>query len=1120
LLRRSWLFRIFAVLALVVITFLHVGTQANMNGYQWNMVALSSSIPFVNIYIFNIAQSIIAVFLAGDFMKRDKKLDTAEVTYVRPMSNTDYILGKTWGVVRVFVSLNLVALAIAAFINIFASESAFNPWAYVFYLFTLSIPSLVFVLGVSFLVMNLVKNQAITLILLLGYVIVTLLYLGEEAWGAFDFFAVTLPNLFSDVTGHPDLLRYLTQRVSFFLAGAGMLAFTVVLMKRLPQHPRKQVFLSVLGVLLLAAGVSGCIVYVADYQHRDAARASYVEKYRLHITPDGGVLTDARVQLRQEGKKITVQARLTVENQGDVLLPSLLLYLNPSLDVTRLSGMNGEIPFRRDGQVIIAERSLRPLERVELQVDYSGEVSEDICYLDVPDEEFYNTKTGNSVLRYGKRYAFVGDDFTLLTPEAVWYPVTAPPVNPASLYNVRKDFTRFDLRVINPRQPVVISQGSTRQEGDTLFFENEQPLPSMSLVMGNYERKAMMLDTLEIALYCFKGHDYFSEDFTHLADTLPSVLRWARDDYEIRKNRDYPFKRLLLVETPVSFATYARNWKGASEYVQPEIVLLPELGATLPNGSFKMSKRRVQQWERRGNSNIEEIDLEMRVVRDFVQNTLLSENTFTGEGNLFVPNFLNNAPGWSSKLNKYDISPLFFNHVTFIQSDDFPVMDVLLNVMLKQETTTGGGGMMRQFSGMNDAQRAAEYLMNKSFEQAIMDDTVLPEIFYELLKLKATYLRNYILTYHAPRDFSSFMKEFILQRQFSTVNFTDLNNVFMESFNINLMDLIPAWYTVNRTPLFIIRGVNTEETTIDDYTRYVISFHVHNPTPVEGILSVRIEGGRGFGGGGGFGSFGGFGFGSSTEQAPSQFLIPANSYKKIRVLSDNRPNNLSVGTNIAQNLPSEMGIRLPRMRQISTDTTTGMFNGDSTLFMYDPKEITVDNEDKGFRLIESNQKKYMLQSLLNITTEDRYKNMNFWMPPSRWTATVGNNFHGDYIKSGYYKRVGSGQNMAEWRANISLPGFYDIYVYNPMIEFRGGGGGFGGGGRNEEEMYQYYKIVHADGEDEVSVKTNEDRQTWVPVGSFYFSEGDAKITLVDRGYSPRQLIFADAVRWVYKNNQK
>ena len=119
LLRRSWLFRIFAILSLLVIVFFHMGTQSNLGWFEWVMVAMPSSIPFVNIYLFNIAQSVIAIFLAGSFLKRDKKLDTAEVIYVRPMSNADYIIGKTWGIMKVFVSLNMIALLIAGFIRKF-----------------------------------------------------------------------------------------------------------------------------------------------------------------------------------------------------------------------------------------------------------------------------------------------------------------------------------------------------------------------------------------------------------------------------------------------------------------------------------------------------------------------------------------------------------------------------------------------------------------------------------------------------------------------------------------------------------------------------------------------------------------------------------------------------------------------------------------------------------------------------------------------------------------------------------------------------------------------------------------------------------------------------------------
>lgn len=141
LLRRSWLFRIFAILSLLVIVFFHMGTQSNLGWSEGSWLPCPSSIPFVNIYLFNIAQSVIAIFLAGSFLKRDKKLDTAEVIYVRPMSNADYIIGKTWGIVKVFVSLNIIALLIAGFIHLFASESPFTLFPYFFCsLLTLSIP--------------------------------------------------------------------------------------------------------------------------------------------------------------------------------------------------------------------------------------------------------------------------------------------------------------------------------------------------------------------------------------------------------------------------------------------------------------------------------------------------------------------------------------------------------------------------------------------------------------------------------------------------------------------------------------------------------------------------------------------------------------------------------------------------------------------------------------------------------------------------------------------------------------------------------------------------------------------------------------------------------------------
>jgi len=72
------------------------------------MYGLTSSIININFIYFNLAQAIITVFLASDFLKRDKKLDTTEAIYIRSMNNTDYIAGKALGIFTIFMILNLL----------------------------------------------------------------------------------------------------------------------------------------------------------------------------------------------------------------------------------------------------------------------------------------------------------------------------------------------------------------------------------------------------------------------------------------------------------------------------------------------------------------------------------------------------------------------------------------------------------------------------------------------------------------------------------------------------------------------------------------------------------------------------------------------------------------------------------------------------------------------------------------------------------------------------------------------------------------------------------------------------------------------------------------------------
>ena len=74
LLLRSWFFRVFTVLALLILGFFNfVAIQ------EWSVIAVPANLPYTILLFLNVGQAVIAIFLSSEFLKRDKKLDTSEV---------------------------------------------------------------------------------------------------------------------------------------------------------------------------------------------------------------------------------------------------------------------------------------------------------------------------------------------------------------------------------------------------------------------------------------------------------------------------------------------------------------------------------------------------------------------------------------------------------------------------------------------------------------------------------------------------------------------------------------------------------------------------------------------------------------------------------------------------------------------------------------------------------------------------------------------------------------------------------------------------------------------------------------------------------------------------------
>ena len=63
---RLLIFRLFAVMAVVGVIAFHHYNQGLLHCTNWKLVALASSIPLMNAYVFSVLQALFVIFIAKD----------------------------------------------------------------------------------------------------------------------------------------------------------------------------------------------------------------------------------------------------------------------------------------------------------------------------------------------------------------------------------------------------------------------------------------------------------------------------------------------------------------------------------------------------------------------------------------------------------------------------------------------------------------------------------------------------------------------------------------------------------------------------------------------------------------------------------------------------------------------------------------------------------------------------------------------------------------------------------------------------------------------------------------------------------------------------------------------
>jgi len=211
----------------------------------------------------------------------------------------------------------------------------------------------------------------------------------------------------------------------------------------------------------------------------------------------------------------------------------------------------------------------------------------------------------------------------------------------------------------------------------------------------------------------------------------------------------------------------------------------------------------------------------------------------------------------------------------------------------------------------------------------------------------------------------------------------------------------------------------------------------------------------------------------------------------------------------SKNIPQTM---MEFFRDIEEDPKAVPYEGETVsdvpVLLNLPNEVIVDNEDTEFTFTKTENKSLLEKWILKEKeSTSKYAGMNYWRPPTAWTAVTNSDFYGEYIRSAYYIKAGDGNLKAQWHVPIKKPGYYDVYFY--FYKQRGFGRGRD---RGEEKGEYHFTIYGEDGAEESALESQNADGGWNHLGSYYFPSDTALIELSNK--SELRMIFADAVKLV------
>ena len=1074
LLIRSWFFRVFTVLAVSIVAFLNFGLFVSEDmGRVWIATSIPSNIPYLILLLLNTGQAVIAIFLASDFLKRDKKLDTSEVFYVRPLSNAEYVIGKIWGNLRVFLILNLIVIGITAAFNLTSGEVDWM--SYIIYFLLISVPTLIFIIGLSIFLMLVLKNQALTFVILLGYIGLTVFYIEDKFYYLFDYMAYSLPLVKSTIVGFSNLGVILNHRAIYLFAGLAFVFFTICLFRRLPNSSRSNIswmFLA-FGVILLS--------FTSGYWHIHSI---------LYQSDIRAVYTNINNQYVATPKMAIYQYDLSVEQHPDNFSSEVTM-IGTALESSNVfhSVHSGEHPlkFKRDKQIVLVDfgTNVAKGDTVSVTFEYDGQIDKSFCYLDIPPEMLQAPRK-RFLFNIDKQYCFQTNNYLLLTPETYWYPRAGTSYSDKTPDWQQTYFSNYNLKVKPLPGLVPLSQGEGKSDEQGVYtFKGDFPSQTISLIIGNYQQKSVYSDSILCSIWHLEDHDYFTAVFDSIQDTIPWLIRNVKEQLERDYKLEYPFKRFSIIEVPVQFDSYERAWSQAQETVQPEMILFPEKGSLL-NLDVKREVKDQIRWSKHGDREITVVEAQMRTFNNFAWTFMRTEGNY---------NFSLGSRGrtnFSAEANPYFLFPQIYNFRYNIFSSEWPVANRVIELYLQKKSENRG--WEREINGISNNEKAILLLEKHTFKE-LLADVELRDLQNNIVGLEASRLFAVPEINIGVEAFRDSLYSLLKRNTFLNIKFENMLDTLGSISKTDIRSSLKEWEETTPLPFY---SIGTPELTkvVDrgGEEKFVLRMMISNNSDYDGIIHIEIRQNNWWN------------QALDDPRASTKVRMPAHTSKEFVSVWEEQIRNVEINTMVSGNLPNVIEQSIGNFKQeknkLVKDSIYVLPESSFDL----PGEVIVDNEDSTLFVLSTPAVVGLLPKWLDEVedTSFKYAGVPPWRPPLQWTATTNAGYYGKYIRSAYVIKSGDGSQTATWKVPVPESGQYDLFyhVYKDN-ELRW---------NNRARGEYHFKVMYDDDVEDAYINMRKANEGWEQVGTYFFNSDTIRVVLTDE--CKLRSVTADAVKIV------